>query len=352
LPESEDLQDHSPPQPERGSHRGRIFWALARLAVGVALIAYLIFSHAIDPRALSKLITAWPISLAALALMFLDIVLMAVRLSWLFRPAGLHLSIGNSLELTLVSSFFATFLPGAAGGDLAKLYYASAENKGRRTEIITVIIFDRVVGLFSILVLPFFFAPFFYPFIRSIPVLGALLLMSLALALALLIFFLLFAVFPTQMAQASRPVLRLFPVKNLGGRIAATIASYRRSAATLLGALVLSLLANLSLIAITALAVFILHPSSVSLKMCLVIPLGDLANNLPLTPGGLGVGESAYSALFHAVGLEGGAEALLCWRIWRAAVGLIGLVLYLRGPGRAVYESSPAKGEPQGEKQF
>jgi uncharacterized membrane protein YbhN (UPF0104 family) len=75
-----------------------------------------------------------------------------------------------------------------------------------------------------------------------------------------------------------------------------------------------------------------------SMKMCLVIPLVDLANNLPLTPGGLGVGESAYNALFHAVGLEGGAEALLSWRIWRAAVGLIGLALYLRGPGRAVYE--------------
>jgi len=105
----------------------------------------------------------------------------------------------------------------------------------------------------------------------------------------------------------------------------------------LLAALALSLLANLSLIAITALAILVLHPVSLSVKMALVIPLGDLANNLPLTPGGLGVGESAYNALFRAVGLEGGAEALLCWRIWRAAVGLIGLLLYLRGPGRAVY---------------
>ena len=49
--------------------------------------------------------------------------------------------------------------------------------------------------------------------------------------------------------------------------------------------------------------------------------------------------------LFRMAGLEGGAEALLCWRIWRAAVGLIGLILYLRGPGRTVYDAESAAGK-------
>ena len=115
-----------------------------------------------------------------------------------------------------------------------------------------------------------------------------------------------------------------------------------------MAALGLSLLANLSLIAVTALAILALHPSSMSMKMCLVIPLGDLANNLPITPGGLGVGESAYNVLFKLAGLEGGAEALLCWRIWRAAVGLIGLILYLRGLGRSVYDAEAGVGKDAG----
>ena len=310
------------------------------MAVGVALIAYLVFAHAIDLRALSRLITAWPISLAALALMFLDIALMSLRLSWLFRPPGLRLSLANSLELNLVSSFFATFLPGATGGDVAKLFYAASENKGRRTEIVTVVLFDRVIGLFSILLLPLFFAPFFQPLIHAVPVLRDLLLSALALALGMLLTFLVFLSYPSPVTRLSRSVFRFLRLDKFVERIAGTIVTYRRSAGILLGALALSLLANLSLIAITALAILLLHPSSMSMRMCLVIPLGDLANNLPLTPGGLGVGESAYNVLFRAVGLEGGAEALLCWRIWRAAVGLIGLVLYLRGPSRAVYESN------------
>ena len=140
-----EKNDATPGPPPAKTDR-RALWLLVRLGVGLGLIAYLVWSRVIDLRALSKLVTDWPISLAALALMFLDIALMAARLSMLFRPQGLRLSFRNSLELTLVSSFFATFLPGAAGGDVAKLFYAAKENKGRRAEIVTVVIFDRAMA--------------------------------------------------------------------------------------------------------------------------------------------------------------------------------------------------------------
>jgi uncharacterized protein (TIRG00374 family) len=322
-----------------------VLWLLVRLGVGIGLIAYLVWSRVIDLRALSRLITDWPISLAALALMFLDIALMAARLSMLFRPQGLHLSLRNSLELTLVSSFFATFLPGAAGGDVAKLFYAAKENKGRRTEIVTVVIFDRAIGLFSILLLPLLFAPLFPQLIRAVAVLRALLIAAAALALCMLAGLLVCLSSPILVNRLVQWGFRLLPGEKLAERSAGTIATYHRSPGILMAALGLSLLANLTLIAVTALAILALHPGSMSMKMCLVIPLGDLANNLPLTPGGLGVGESAYNVLFKMAGLEGGAEALLCWRIWRAAVGLIGLILYLRGPGRSVYDAEAAAGK-------
>jgi uncharacterized membrane protein YbhN (UPF0104 family) len=72
--------------------------------------------------------------------------------------------------------------------------------------------------------------------------------------------------------------------------------------------------------------------------MCLVIPIGHIVNSLPLTPGGLGVGETAFNTLFNITGLRGGAEALLCSRIWTALVGLIGFVFYLRGIRRKVFD--------------
>jgi len=96
------------------------------------------------------------------------------------------------------------------------------------------------------------------------------------------------------------------------------------------------MLANLSLIGVTALGMLLMNPSGLEMKMCLVIPMGYIANSLPLTPGGLGVGETAFNALFDITGLHGGAEALLCWRIWSVLVGILGLIFYLRGLRRSI----------------
>jgi glycosyltransferase 2 family protein len=317
----------------------RMSWALVRLAIGVALLVYLAESRVIDFRALAKLITAWPITLAALALIFLDTTFMSLRLCLLFRPQELRLPLIHSLELTLVSSFFTTFLPGAAGGDLAKLFYAAKENKGRRAEIVTIVAFDRIVGLFSLLVLPLLFAPLFPELIRSEKVLQALLMIAAALAVCLLAAFLLCVFQPPWLKRLVEWLSRFLPGRKVPERVIATFGVYRSSPHPLFAALGASLVSNFILIAATALAILLLSPNSMSLKMCLVIPLADVANGLPLTPGGLGVGETAFNALFKIVGLQGGAEAMLCWRIWRALVGLVGLVLYLRGVGRVVFDA-------------
>lgn len=323
-----------------GNKAGRgTLWALARLAVGVALLVYLAESRIIDFRMLAKLVTGWPITLGALALIFLDIIFMALRLCLLFRPQGLRLPLIHSLELTLVSSFFTTFLPGAAGGDIAKLFYAAKENKGRRAEIVTIVAFDRVVGLFSLLLLPLLFAPLFAELIRSEKVLQALLTIAAALAVCLLAAFLVCVFQPGWMKRLVEWLSRLLPGREVPERVMATFGLYRKSPRILFAAVGASLVSNIILIAATAMAVLLLSPNSVSLKLCLVIPLGDVANALPLTPGGLGVGETAFNALFKIVGLQGGAEAMLCWRIWRALVGLVGLVLYLRGVGRVVFDA-------------
>jgi glycosyltransferase 2 family protein len=326
---------------ERSSAR-RYLWLLLRFIVGIGLIVYMVRSGAIQLRLLSNLVSAWPLSLAGLVIIFIDIALMALRLSWLLSPRGLRLSFVSSLKLILVSSFFATFLPGTTGGDVAKLFYAAKDNKGRRTEIVTVVIFDRVIGLFSVLMLPLLFAPLFSQLIRAVPALRYLLVASAVFGLFLLGGLLVCLFAPAVVNRVLARGFRFLPWENLTQRTVKTIAEYRRNPGALGAALGLSLAANLSLIAVTAVAILILHPASMTTKMCIVVPLGDVANSLPLTPGGLGVGEAAYNALFRLAGLEGGADALLCWRIWRAAVGLIGLALYLGGLGRTVHDEFTA----------
>jgi glycosyltransferase 2 family protein len=315
----------------------RIVFTTLRFGVGIGLLVYLAKSGIIDFRALSRLFSAWPITAAALALLLFDIFLMSLRQSWLFRPHGMLLPLANSFQLTLTSFFFSNFLPGAAGGDLTKLFYAARKNTGRRTEIVTIVLLDRAIGLFSLLLLPLLFAPFFRNLIRSVAALRILLL-----GVALMVMTLLSAFVVCLFNESIRGVwreraLRFMPRKDFVERILATVASYRRNPGVLLSALGASLMANLSLVVVTALGVLITNPGGIVARMYLVIPIGHILNSLPLTPGGLGVGETAFNGLFRMTGLRGGAEALLCWRIWNFLVGLLGLVFYLRGLDRMVF---------------
>ena len=62
---------------------------------------------------------------------------------------------------------------------------------------------------------------------------------------------------------------------------------------------------------------------------------------MPLTPGGLGVGEAVFDHLFALAGLAGGAETMLGWRVLMVGVSLLGLVFYLQGDRRFVHHAAP-----------
>jgi hypothetical protein len=319
---------------------------LLRFAVGASLLGYLARSGIVDFRALSKLFTVWRITFAAVTLLLADSALMSLRLSWLFRPQGLNLRFSTSLKLGLVGFFFATFLPGAAGGDLSKLFYTTRGSGGRRVEIMTVVLLDRAIGLFSLLLLPLIFAPVFAQSLASGSALRSLLLTTGLFALGV-VAGLLVCLFSEPFIHCIPSAERNRLIENKVVRqVRAVIAAYRENPRVLLAAVGVSLLANLFLVFVTMLGALTVASSSWSPRMFLVIPIGHIANSLPLTPGGLGVGETAFNALFNHVGLLGGAEALLCTRIWTAMVGLIGFAFYLRGINREVFDELVKAEEP------
>ncbi|HEX4001146.1 MAG TPA: lysylphosphatidylglycerol synthase transmembrane domain-containing protein [Candidatus Acidoferrales bacterium] len=321
---------------------GGLVWGLVRFAIGIGLLVYLAKSGIIDFGTLRKLFSSWPVSLAAVALMGVDVVMMSLRLTWLLRPHGLRLPLGKSLQLTFVSFFFTTFLPGSSGGILAKLFYAARDNEGRRTEIAAVVIFDRAVGLLSLLLLSLAVVPAFPHLVWSVVDLRLLVLIDLALTVGLLAGFLVVLLDGSWANRLLRKVLGWMPWKDLPRRVFDAISFYRRSTGTLLAALGASLLANFSVVCVAALARFALQPSSFALRVLLVAPMGYIANSLPLTPGGLGVGEEAFNSLFKLMGLGGGADVLVGWRIWSLPVSIVGLVCYLRGLGRSVHHEEEA----------
>jgi hypothetical protein len=330
-------QTHLPSDPRAHAAR-KIFWFLVRLAIAGILLAYLAKSGLIDLRALSRPFTAWPIPLVAVALVLFDMALMGWRLSLLFQPRGMRLPWRISMQLTLVGFFFAAFLPGAAGGDFARVFYTARNNKDRLSEIVAVTLFDRAIGLFSLLIMPLVLVFIFPHFIWARPAMRSLFGLVALLAGGLLLGFLFCLYQEPSLKQLTERVFWFLPSSRLPQQVVTTIAGYRDHARIVTAALALSLLASLSLAAVMLLGVQALKPGGVDLKMLFVVPLGFVANNLPLTPGGLGVGEEAFNTLFTTAGFSGGAEALICWRIWTGLVRMLGLGYYLRGVDRRIFD--------------
>jgi uncharacterized membrane protein YbhN (UPF0104 family) len=77
---------------------------------------------------------------------------MAWRLQLLLDTQEIALPYRDSLLLTFAGNFFNFAMPGTTGGDLYKAYHI-ARRTHKRTEGVTVVLLDRVIGLISFLIL-------------------------------------------------------------------------------------------------------------------------------------------------------------------------------------------------------
>lgn len=312
--------------PVRGPRASWSAWL--RFGVAAALLSYLARSAAIDWSAFGGFARHPVLVMAALATLAATVVLTAVRLPVLLRAAGFDLATGPAIQLSLIGMFFGLFLPGSASGDAAKIYYAvSSQARGTRAELATVVLFDRAVGMWAMFAMPFLAAPFFGTAVSSADVFqlllwfcgGVFVLGAVALGGVL------FA--PEAWLERGRRALAW----ELPWRIVRAVREFRTSLASIARAFVISIAAHSAAITTTALVAGAVAPDSQRAELALVVPLGFIANALPITPGGLGVGELAFHQLFQAVGLEGGAEVAVGWRLGVIAAALLGGLLYVRG---------------------
>jgi hypothetical protein len=196
--------------------------------------------------------------------------------------------------------------------------------------------FDRVVGLFALLILPVFIAPFFPKLYASIKILRVLVWLSAAIACVMIVVLSVCFIHRIKNSRFMFSVFEKLPLGNYIKRMFYTIYNYRANKMTLLKVVGISLLDHALNIGIILFLAIVINPLGLRWEMSLLIPLGFLATTLPLTPGGIGVGEAAFSELFAIAGLSGGAELLLGWHLLVIVVGLSGLAFYLQGRKRFV----------------
>lgn len=315
----------------------------ARVILGVGLLAWVlsrtgmaIFGQVLD--------TPWlPPFLVSMTL--LGLAVEAERLRVLCAAAGLELPRAMAYRLVPVGTFFNFCIPGGTGGDVVKLFYLARNNRSRGVESATILLLDRVVALVAVLTFVLTMAVLNRALVSGNAILSAV-TASVLVALAIIVTVISLA-FSARIREAGwyRRLLGRLPFSGTVTRIVDAVYQFRQRKRALLDAALISLAGHIAGAATYVVTAAVLLPSVPWTAVAFLSMTGMVANALPITPGGLGVGETAFERLFALVGATGGAALLILWRASMIPMAAVGATLYITGrvsSGIAIDPAAPA----------
>jgi hypothetical protein len=316
----------------------RLLWDIAKLAVVAVVFVLLYRTGKIDIETL-RLATARPgLVLAALILYFCAVVFTVERWRWLLRAVDTHIAFAPAFNLTFIGAFFSVALPGAVGGDIVKAYYL-AKGQSQRAALVTTVIFDRLLGLYTMILTAALAGAVVWGYVSfsgSSPVWW-----NGGVQALILFIFGLFAVFTVGGAlsmshfvsrtRLMKKALEVVPFRDKVEKIYSAARRFGDNPGLALAAFGISFFGQLFLYAgIWVLAVALELNELSAAQFLFVIPVCILINAIPAAPGGLGVGEIGFGAVFALFGSGKGVELAVMYHAVAItlSVGLGGAIYF------------------------
>ena len=306
---------------------------LLKITISILLLAALVHWGRIDLHTLSAVADIPGTVIAAGGLVLLTLPLAALRWSIVLRLLGTPLPFRPLFHMLAMATLSAQFLFGVVSGDAIRGVYAWRALRGRSTRIAISIFADRLLGLLALFAIASIFSGLRLKRMQEVPQLAALevsLTVGLGVAfiggLAILVTPNLLAKLQLRFSRYRRVDLRLRQAREV-------LIVFRRNPLALAGAFTLSLLSQFaSNLALVLLAIGLNIGSLSVIDYMLAAPLAFVANALPLSPGGLGVGEAAFDQICNwldpvSTGVAY-ASIFFAYRAVSTVVLLIGLVSF------------------------
>lgn len=271
------------------------------------------------PHAFAEMDVLW---LALAQVCFFVANLTIVSRWWrLLALAGCPTRWWTALRLTFLGLFFNNVLPGATGGDVPKGLMIAKQNPGRGADALMTVLVDRIFGMVALAVVALvviLLVPGPFDALRpglliglALVVVGTLLYAQKGLRRALGLSAL---VDRLPMGEKLRQLDRaaLLYLKRPGGIAVAFGFSFVNHVLVTLGAV--SLGRSLGVHGVELVDYFV------------VVPVGNLISAVPLAPGGWGIGEFAYGALFGMINASAalGVAVSVTFRLSQLAQSLLG----------------------------
>ncbi len=279
---------------------------------------------------------------ADLAILFVALVLnLAERLEltykWnlLIRVRNIIVSFGRLFLINSIGGFLGLFLPSSLGTDVVRGFYL-AKNNSEKSVTVSSIFVDRVMGMFSLLLLclisVFFTGEILSKFNFEIYI--------VAISIFTVISFYIFqkketAIFLEKIIKKVK--YQKFLEKGL--KLHASILEYKKFPKTLLVTFILTLFVQITRILTYYFVALSFGVSVPFIYFILIIPIIMLVIMIPISIGGLGVREGAFVAFFTLAGMSVNDAVIIS--ITSSFIDTINTILL--GGGGYLFYNTPAK---------
>lgn len=216
----------------------------------------------------------------------------------LLEAQGIRASYGRAFRLTFIGFFWNNIMPGMTGGDVPKAILIAKDSPGHRSEAVSTVIVDRVIGLAALAMLSAVAILSNFEKFREqgYVVFGVL-------GICFIAFICVFSRRVRRRLHIS-DILNKLPLSGILKKLDAAFHGYRSSPKTLVFAIAISALAHVCNIGSVSVFGGDLGMNIPLLTYFAAVPIILIASSVPLFPGGWGVREYAFIHVFMAVGVD------------------------------------------------
>lgn len=314
--------------------------AALKLATGAALITWMVTSGKLNLSRVASSAGHWPLLLAMLAMGYCQFAATAWRWKLLLKAQKIPLTTSRVWGLTMIGALFNVVIPGAVGGDLIKGYYITRAAPDRKSHAATTILMDRVIGLLGLLSLGAVMVLLNWSTTAGNPATRSLGLIAVVSTVGGAV-----GIYAALFAGQWLSEWKVLPGVLRG--VFAALHDFHSQASVIPVAFAISVLSQALGLGMYYLALLAIGVSDMPAGAFFVaVPLGLVTTALPISPGGVGVGQAAFFALFNVVAPKyaaTGADALTVFQLVYMTMCLSGLYWYLTAdavPGRSTEKSA------------
>lgn len=308
---------------------------IGKLAISIAMLWFLISAAQIKLELFLNLLQR-PILFFSVIGIFLSMVVIGTwRWQMLNYAQGIHFGYFKTLVATYLAAAFNNVLPGAIGGDVIRLFYIFKKVPQKKSNAFLAVFFDRVIGFIAVFVLICGVAIFHLKFLNQQPKLFYLLFTCIVFCVSALLVLAACMLLPQRLGLNTWLQQR-FPHQSWARMINSFFDAINTCQITKrVAAKCFSISVGIQLLIVSAVLIIakMMDLPSVSFSdYVIAIGVTQIVNLIPITPGGIGIGEMAFANILSILNpdkVAAYATILFAYRILSALTYLPGVIWYI-----------------------